>query len=165
MNEIQLVRGERPGRYQKIVSSKKIRKYLTEECLAIFAHFVKTKPKKRRIQDVPVVCNYPKVFPDDLPGLPPHRQVKFRIDDLFDQLQGAFYFSKLDLRSGYHQLRIHKEDIPKTAFQTRYGHYEFKLMPFGLTNAPAAFMNLMNRVCKAYLNNLAIMFIVDILVY
>ncbi|GJY54001.1 putative reverse transcriptase domain-containing protein [Tanacetum coccineum] len=88
-----------------------------------------------------------------------------RIDDLFDQLQGSRYFSKIDLCSGYHQLRVHEEDIPKTAFRTRYGHFEFTIMPFGLTNAPSIFMKLINRVCKPYLDKIVIMFINDILNY
>ena len=88
-----------------------------------------------------------------------------RIDDLFDQLKDAVYFSKIDLRTGYHQLKIKPKDIHKTTFRTRYGYYEYLVMSFRLTNAPATFMDLMNRVFKKYLDKCVIVFIDDILVY
>ncbi|GKA47788.1 putative reverse transcriptase domain-containing protein [Tanacetum coccineum] len=94
-----------------------------------------------------------------------NRYPLLRIDDLFDQLQGSSVYLKIDLRSGYHQLRVRDEDIPKTAFRTRYGHYEFQVMPFGLKNAPTVFMDLMNLVCKPFLDKFVIVFIDDILIY
>ncbi|GJW38799.1 putative reverse transcriptase domain-containing protein, partial [Tanacetum coccineum] len=147
-----------------------------------------TKANELTLSYIPIVRDFKDVFLDDLSGLPPQRQVEFcidlipgatpvakspyrlapsemqklleqlqeLIDDLFNQLQGARYFSKIDLQS---------DDISKTAFRTRYRHFEFTVMPFGLTNAPAVFMDLMNRVCKPYLDKFIIVFIDDILIY
>ncbi|GJT09890.1 putative reverse transcriptase domain-containing protein [Tanacetum coccineum] len=122
------------------------------------------KSDEKRLEDILVVRDFPEVFPGDLPGLPLVRQeLSNQLQELADR--GSSVYSKIDLRLGYHQLRVRDEDIPKAAFRKRYGHYEFQVMSFGLTNAPAVFMDLMNRVCKPYLDKFVIVFIDDILIY
>nr|GEY10013.1 putative reverse transcriptase domain-containing protein [Tanacetum cinerariifolium] len=143
------------------------------------------KSDEKRLEDIPLVKEFLEVFSKDLPDLPPkdesfimcidylklnkltiiNRYPLPNINDLVDQLQGLSVYSKIELRSGYHQLRVRDEDIPKTAFRTRYGHYKFQVMPFGLTNAPVVFIDLMNRVYKPYLDKFVIVFIDDILIY
>ena len=229
-----------------MISTMTAQRMLRKGCQGYLAYVVETEKEGTLVDEIPVVREFPDVFPVDIAGLPPDREVEFtidlipgtepisippyriapvelselkaqleellskgfirpsispwgslvlfvkkkdeslrlcidykqlnritirnqyplpRIDELFDQLQGSRVYSKINLRSGYHQLRVQESDVPKTAFKTRYGHYEFLVMPFGLINAPTAFMDLMNRVFHPYLDRFVIVFIDDILVY
>nr|GEY46901.1 hypothetical protein [Tanacetum cinerariifolium] len=166
-------------------STLTIMKYMLKGCYVFLAHVTimetKDKSEKKQLEDAPyrLAPSKMKKLSDQLKELPDkgfirpklnkltmkNRYPLLRIDDLFDELQGSSVYSKIYLRSGYHQLRVRKEDIPKTAFRTRYGHYEFQVIPFGLTNALTIFMDLMNYVCKLNLDKFVIVFIDDILIY
>nr|GEW19771.1 reverse transcriptase domain-containing protein [Tanacetum cinerariifolium] len=166
------------------------------EILIIRSQVMKKKSDEKGLKNIPVVGEFLEVFPVELPGLPPVRQVEFQIElvpgaapvarapyrlapsemhELPNQLQeladrgfirpSSTVYSKIDLRSGYQQLRVKNEVIPKTAFKKRYGHYEFQVMPFGLTNAPAVLIDLMDCMCKPYLDKFVTVFINDILIY
>ncbi|XP_058758243.1 uncharacterized protein LOC131631466 [Vicia villosa] len=144
-----------------LLSKKQMRRLLLEDA-QVFALVASLSVENQAIIDeLQVVCEFPEVFPDEIPEVPPEREVEFSID----LLVSARIFSKIDLRSGYHQIKVKDDDVQKTAFRTRYGHYEYTVMPFGVTNAPGVFMEYMNRIFHEYLDRFVVVFIDDILIY
>nr|GEX58891.1 putative reverse transcriptase domain-containing protein [Tanacetum cinerariifolium] len=182
-NKMLIVKSDKSVSRLKVISCIKARKYVERGCQLFLAHVMGNKSKEKQMEDVPMIRDFPEgasaLFVKNKDRsfrmcIDYHKLNKLtiknryplsRINDLFDQLQGSSVNSKIDIRSGYHQLRFKEEDILVTAFRTRYGHFEFQVMSFGLTNTPAVFMDLMNRVCKPYLDKFIIVFIDDILVY